>query len=495
MGAEDKNPAPPTRDEETMDGYARSKIICTIGPASRRPDILREMAAGGMDVARINMSHGSLDEHRNTIRAIRSLGSVAVLLDLPGPKIRLGELKEPVMLREGDAVRFTTENVVGEGLTLPVNYDRLPAEVRPGGRVFINDGLIELTVLKVDGDLRGFDAKVVSGGEASTHKGVNAPGASLSLRPPTEQDVKGIEFGVQAGVDWFAASFIRSRKDIEAVKEAVETADGDQPVISKIEHGEAITNIDEIISASDGVMVARGDLGIEVPPWEVPLLQKRIISKCNEAGKPVIVATQMLESMVKNPRPTRAEASDVANAILDGADAIMLSEETATGAHPVEAVRVMESVSRVVEVGTNLRRVQTPREGQPIADIIGSLAATATEVIKPSAIIVPTRTGFTSLMVSKYRPPTRILAVSKEQKVARRIRLYWGVEPIDVQWSDDRDELIIRAVNRALRDGYIRDSDSIMVVSGSTLEAPGRTSTLEILKVHEILAHAGGRDK
>jgi pyruvate kinase len=477
-----------------MDGYVRSKIVCTIGPASRRPDILKEMAASGMDVARVNLSHGSLDDHRNTIRAIRSLRTVSVLIDLPGPKIRLGELKEPIQLKPGDDVHFTTENIVGEGLTLPVNYAKLPAEIRPGGHIFINDGLIELDVIKVDGDFKGFDAKVVSGGEVRGRKGVNAPGASLSIHPPTEQDLKGIEFGVQTGTDWFAASFIRNRKDVQAVKEAISAANGDQPVISKIEHGEAITNIDEIIDESDGIMVARGDLGIEVPPWDIPLLQKKIIAKCYEAGKPVIVATQMLESMVENPRPTRAEASDVANAILDGADAIMLSEETAMGAHPVEAVRVMESISRVVEAGAALRNVQRPQQGHPIAEIIGSLAAMAAEAVKPSAIIVPTRSGFTSCMVSKYRPSTRILAVSKEQKIARRIRLYWGVEPMDIQWSDNRDELIVRAVNKALREGYVRDSDSVMVVSGSSLEAPGGTSTLEILRVRNIIRHAGGKD-
>jgi len=477
-----------------MDGYARSKIICTIGPASKRPDILREMAAGGMDVARVNLSHGNLDDHRNTIRAIKSLGTVAVLVDLPGPKIRLGELKEPVQLREGDAVRFTTENTIGEGLTLPVNYAKLPAEIRPGGHIFINDGLIELDIIRVDSDFKGFEAKVVSGGEASSHKGVNAPGASLSIHPPTEQDIKGIEFGIQAGADWFAASFIRSRKDVENVKDAIKAVDGDQPIISKVEHGEAITNIDEIIDASDGIMVARGDLGIEVPPWDIPLLQKKIIAKCYDAGKPVIVATQMLESMVDNPRPTRAEASDVANAILDGADAVMLSEETAIGAHPVEAVRVMENISRVVEAGTTLRRVQRPREGQTIPDIIGSLASQAVESVKPAAIFTVTRTGFTTLMVSKYRPSTRILAVVREAKIARRTRLFWGVEPLDVQWSNDRDELIIRAVNKALRDGVVKESDTIMVVSGSTLEAPGRTSTLEILRVRDILYHAGRKD-
>jgi len=477
-----------------MDGYARSKIVCTIGPASKRPDILKEMAAGGMDVARVNLSHGSFDDHRNTIRAIRSLGTVSVLVDLPGPKIRLGELKEPVMLKEGDAVRFTTESIIGEGLTLPVNYAKLPAEVRQGGRIFINDGLIELEVGKVDGDFKGFEAKVVSGGEASSHKGVNAPGASLSIRPPTEQDLKGIEFGVQAGADWFAASFIRNKKDVETVKQAIVDAGGDQPIISKIEHGEAIKNIDEIIRETDGVMVARGDLGIEVPPWDIPLLQKQIINKCFEAGKPVIVATQMLESMVENPRPTRAEASDVANAILDGADAVMLSEETAMGAHPVEAVRVMESISRVVEAGSTLRRTSRPRQGQPIPEVIGSLASQAVEAVEPAAIFTVTRSGFTALMVSKYRPSARILAVVKEAKIARRTRLYWGVEPIDVQWSDDRDELMIRAVNKALKEGKVRESDTIMAVSGSTLEAPGRTTTLEILRVRDILYHAGRKD-
>jgi pyruvate kinase len=429
------------------------------------------MAVAGMDVARVNLSHGSIDEHKNTIRVIKSLGNVAVLVDLPGPKIRLGELKEPVFVKPGDIVKFTVNEPIGEGLKFPVNYVNLPAEVRIGGHIFINDGLIDVEVVKIEADLCGFDGKVISGGEVSSRKGVNAPGASLSIRPPTEQDQKGIAFGVEMGADWFAASFIRDRRDVEAVKNIVDESDGDQPVISKIEHAEAIMNIDEIISASDGVMVARGDLGIEVPPWEVPLLQKRIISKCNEAGKPVIVATQMLESMVENPRPTRAEASDVANAILDGADAIMLSEETAIGSYPIEAVRAMESISKVVESNLNLRKTLQLREGQQIADVIGGLASMAVDAVNPAAIIVVTRSGFSSLMVSKYRPRSRILVVAKEQRIARRVRLFWGVEPIDVQWTDDRDELIIRSVNRCLRDNYLKDSDTIMIVSGSTLES------------------------
>ncbi|MBN1682934.1 pyruvate kinase, partial [Candidatus Bathyarchaeota archaeon] len=295
---------------------------------------------------------------------------------------------------------------------------------------------------------------------------------------------------VREEVDWFAASFIRNRNDVEKIKEAINYVDGEQPIISKIEHGEAINNIDEIIEASDGIMVARGDLGIEVPPWEVPLLQKMIISKCNDVGKPVIVATQMLESMVQNPRPTRAEATDVANAIIDGADAVMLSEETAMGTYPVETVEAMSSISYVTESKALLNKQNYDLiEGRPIADTIGSLAAQAVKVVKPSAIFVVTRSGFSSLMVSKHRPKVPILAVTKEEKIVRKMHLYWGVRPLDVQWSEDRDTIILKAVEKSWISGYISRNDTIMVVSSSGLDAPGRTSTLEILKVDEILSH------
>jgi len=390
------------------------------------------------------------------------------------------------MLREGDAVRFTTENVVGEGLTLPVNYDRLPAEVRPGGRVFINDGLIELTVLKVDGDLRGFDAKVVSGGEASTHKGVNAPGASLSVRPPTEQDVKGIEFGVQAGIDWFAASFIRSRGDVEAVKEAVDAADGDQPVISKIEHGEAITNIDEIISASDGVMVARGDLGIEVPPWEVPLLQKRIIAKCNEAGKPVIVATQMLESMVENPRPTRAEASDVANAILDGADAVMLSAESASGQHPIEAVAMMDRIIREVEKDPYYRKLVDANHLPPqatSADAICAALRDAAHTVSAKATITYTSSGFSSMRAARERPEAPILSLTPNASTARRLALVWGVHSVWTNETTDINTMTELACKTALHEGFARPGDNVVIAAGVPFGQPGTTNMLRIAKI------------
>jgi len=472
--------------------YVRAKIVCTIGPSSERPETLKAMVDAGMDVARLNLSHGDYEKHRWVVESLTEVGGVSVLVDLPGPKIRIGDVDGGVWLKAREEVHFTTQPVMGSESELPVTYEGLPGEVKEGGSLFINDGLIEARITSIDEDLRGFTGRIVSGGEVTSHKGVNAPGARLSMRPPTKADLAGIDFGVEV-CDWFAASFVRGRNDVEDVKKAIERAGGEQPLVSKIEHRDAVENIDEIIETSDGVMVARGDLGIEVPPWEVPLLQKRIIRKCNEAGKPVIVATQMLESMLVNPRPTRAEASDIANAILDGADAVMLSGETAVGLFPFEAVRVMNRISLTVEQKTPTHDDAQPVEGS-IAEVIGNLASRATEAIKPAAIIVVTRSGFSARMISKHRPRTRILSVARSPEVNRRTRLYWGVEPLDVPWTDDTDELLLRAVEVSLEGGLLASSDSVMIVSGSTLEEPGRTSALEILKVEDILRHATGRD-
>jgi len=479
----------------SKDQFVRSKIICTIGPSSSAPETLKAMIEAGMDVARINLSHGDYKTHRRIIKTLRSLGEVSVLIDLPGPKIRIGEVEGRVMLKDGDEVHFTTNPVVGGQGELPITYEELPREIRMGGRLFLGDGLIEVEIISIDEDLRGFRGRVISGGEVTSYQGVNVPGASLSVRPPTGRDLRGIEFGVEVGADWFAISFVRDRRDVEETRRAIARVGGDQPLISKIEHRDAIGNIDEIIDTSDGIMVARGDLGVEVPPWEVPLYQKMIIAKCNEAGKPVIVATQMLGSMVDNPRPTRAEASDVANAILDGADAVMLSEETAIGRYPVEAVRVMNRISLTVEQRAPYRGSMRLEEGVPIADVIGSLASRAAEAVEPAAIIVVTRSGFSARMVSKHRPRTGILAVAKSLKVRRRMHLYWGVEPLGVPWTDDRDELLLRAVSESLRRGLVGREDVVMIVSGSTLEEPGRTSTLEILRIEDILHNLRGSDQ
>lgn len=478
--------------EMTIPPFTRSKIVCTIGPASEDEETLRAMVKAGMDVARINMSHGTPEEKRPVFERLREIGDTSIMIDLPGPKIRLGELDKTYTLEEGDQIHFTIQPKIGNRREMSVSYDRLPTEIRVGGHLFINDGIIDLEITCIDQDMKGFDTVVASGGEVSSRKGINAPGASLSLRPPTEKDLTGIRFGVDMDCDWFAASFVRDASDVKAVSEAVSDAGGDQPVISKIEHGDAVRNIGEIIEASDGIMVARGDLGIEIPPWDVPLLQKKIIAACNRLGKPVIVATQMLESMMHTPRATRAEASDVANALLDGADAVMLSGETAIGKYPVEAVRAMNNISWVVQEQITHR---APSErGDLLPNIIGDLATQAVEAVEASAIIVVTRSGFSALMVSTHRPKTRILAVSKDPRVSRRMHLYWGVEPLNVPWTDDRDELVIRAVKTSIEEGYIHENDIISVVSGSTLIAPGLTTTLEILSVKDILYHAGRRD-
>ena len=473
--------------------FIRSKIVCTIGPASSNPETLDAMMAAGMDVARINTSHGTPEDHKRVFNHLRKHEQCSILFDLPGPKIRLGHFDKPIELVEGQEIHFTAKKVNGTAKELPVNYDKLPEEIRVGGHLFINDGVIDVEVTSIDDDLCGFNASVVSGGVASSRKGVNAPGASLSLCPPTPKDLAGIKLGVELDCDWFAVSFVRSKEDVEAVREEIRRAGGDQPIISKIEHEDGVQNIAEIIEASDGIMVARGDLGIEIPPWDVPLLQKKIIEACNTKGIPVIVATQMLESMIENPRPTRAEASDVANALLDGADAVMLSGETAIGKYPLEAVRTMNNIGSVVQEQIH-KTESIEMKGMPIKDVIGDLATRAVEAVEPAAILVITRSGKSALMVSKHRPRVMIVTVAKDPRISRRMNMYWGVKPIHVPWTDDRDELIVRVIEEGLRRKLFYNSDIIQIVSGSTLIAPGLTTTLEILKVEDIMYMAGRRD-
>ena len=475
-----------------LPNFIRSKIVCTIGPASNEPKTLDRMLDAGMDVARINMSHGSPEDHLPVIKYLRNVCNCCILVDLPGPKIRLGDLPAPIVLEEGQNLHFTTENIIGNSNSLLVSYEKLPSEIMVGGHLFINDGAIDVEITSVDEDLKGFSGVVISGGEVSSRKGINAPGAKLTLKPPTSKDLDGIRFGVDVDCDWFAASFVRTSRDLESVRRAIHNFGGDQPIISKIEHREAIYNINEIIDSSDGIMVARGDLGIEIPPWDVPLLQKKIIEYCNQKGKPVIVATQMLESMIQNPRPTRAEASDVANALLDGADAVMLSGETAVGKYPVESVRAMNSIGWVVQEQIT-KRADAGYKGLPLTDVIGDLASRAVEAVEPSAILVVTRSGISALMVSKHRPKASILTAARDPRVSRRTHMYWGVRPIEVPWTDDRDEMIIRVVNVSLDQGYISSNDVIEVVSGSSLISPGLTTTLEILKVEDILNQSGRR--
>jgi pyruvate kinase len=445
------------------------------------------MVNAGMDVARLNLSHGTTQGHKKIFQLIREIDGISILIDLPGPKIRLGKFKKPIKLMEGESVHFTTEKILGYPNELPITYSKLPSELTEKRHIYINDGLIDILVTSIDEDIKGFCGKVIIGGEISDNKGVNVPESLITLRPPTVKDLEGIKFGVKLGCDWFAASFIRTKNDVKQVRKAIFDSGGDQPIVSKIEHAEAVQNIKEIVQESDAIMVARGDLGIEMPPWEIPLLQKRIINECNNKGRPVIVATQMLESMVSKPQPTRAEASDVANAILDGADAVMLSAETATGLFPVESVRAMNEIGLAVENRVTRNEHEQLIKGLTIPDVIGALASRAVEAVDPKAIIVVTRSGFSALMVSKHRPKSRILAICKDKKIARRIRLYWGVDPLDVPRTDDRDLQIVQAIEVALAQGFIDTDDVVMTVSGSTLISPGQTTTLEVLKVIDII--------
>ncbi|MHA1839433.1 MAG: pyruvate kinase, partial [Candidatus Ranarchaeia archaeon] len=363
----------------------RSKIVCTIGPATRSVTKIKALVKEGMDVARINMSHGSYEDHETTINIMRKVAPEnPIMMDLSGVRIRVGRMRQPIDVQRGETISITTEDIEGTKKLVPILYEKLIDEVEIGGKIFINDGVVELKVEeKRDSTLI---CKVLSGGIIDTRKGVNTPAAKLSTKVPTEKDIHDIKFGIERNIDFFALSFVRRASDIERAREIIKANKGSQPIIAKIEHPDAVNFFESILNTSDGIMVARGDLGIETSPIEVPLLQKRIIRRCNQAAKPVIVATHMLESMINHPRPTRAEASDVANAILDGTDATMLSGETAIGKYPVEAVKVMNNLNQIVEKELKIDVEALPLELGSIADMIGNLVREAVQKINPQAI-------------------------------------------------------------------------------------------------------------
>ena len=461
----------------------RTKIVATLGPSSASPEAIAALAEAGMDVARVNASHGTPAEHESwalRVREVsRALGRpLGLMLDTRGPEVRVGELPEPLELGEGELVLLGRRGIL-------VTHQGLPEDVPVGARVLLDDGRISLRVEgKEEGALK---CRVERGGRLRPGKRVSVPGVRLDLPPLSPADRESLKLARELSFEFVALSFVQRPEDVIAARREL----GDGPwVIAKVETAAAVDRMAEVVAAADGVMVARGDLGVEMPPWEVPLIQKRIIEACNRAGKPVIVATQMLESMVSNPLPTRAEASDVANALLDGADAVMLSAETAVGQYPVEAVRVMNNIGQVVEQRISRVEWGEPR-GMPLPDVIGSLAARAVEAVEPSVILVATRSGFSALMVSKHRPRASILAFAPHIRILRRMHLYWGVKPVEVDWSDDRDTLLLRAVRRSLELGYISRGDIVEIVSGSTLTPPGQTTTLEILRVDDILDQAG----
>jgi pyruvate kinase len=485
------------RQEAGHTSPRRAKIICTVGPASNSEVIVRDLLRLGMDVARLNFSHGTHEDHARNIARIRKAArkegrTVCILQDLQGPKIRTGRLKshEPVVLKTGTQVRITPKDVLGTPTLIATTFQGLAREVVRGARILLSDGLIELRVCGVQGE--DVECDVVNGGLLGEHQGINLPGVALTIPALTEKDRKDLEFGLKHDVDLVAISFVRSASDVREVKQLILAHGGDVPVIAKLEKPQALEQLEEIFEAADGVMVARGDLGVEMLPEQVPVIQKHVIRRAAEWRKPVIIATQMLESMIENPRPTRAEASDVANAIFDGTDAVMLSAETASGQYPREAVAMMSRI--VVEAEHNMSSFSEPRRRRNrhqlvVAEAICESIAHAAQDLPMGAIAVFTETGNTARMISKYRPKVCIYAFSHKAPVCNRMNLLWGVHPVQRRESArSAEDMVNTAERELLREGQLKPGDVLGVVAGTQM-ASGSTN---FMRLHTVTAQSAG---
>jgi pyruvate kinase len=464
----------------TAQHIPRTKIVCTLGPATSTEAPVKGLIDAGMNVARLNFSHGTHEQHAATIAMLRRLSAkagkpLALLGDLQGPRIRVGELAAPVQLNVGDDLVLVYEDDAKDG-DLPITYDRLAVDVHVGDRILIDDGLIEVVVLDVSGSR--VSARVLAGGEVKSHKGLNLPGIQVSAPSLTAKDIADIEFAVKQEVDYLALSFVRRAEDIEALRALIPKS---ILVIAKIEKDVALQNIESIILASDGVMVARGDLGVELPFEEVPGAQKKIISVANRYGRPVITATQMLESMIEHPRPTRAEASDVANAILDGTDAVMLSAETAAGKYPRLAVEAMSRIIREVELHPPVGD-STLHGGGVVTTEVAIAAATiaASQMLGTPLIVVFTKSGFSARVVSSHRPRVPILALTDQPGTYRQLALVWGIIPELVPHSDSYDEMMTRAKSAVVARDLAAPGDRIIVTAGVPFDVPGTTNLLKV---------------
>ncbi len=472
----------------------KTKIICTIGPASRSKSVLRELIKKGMNVARLNFSHGTLEEHRKDIRLIRSISKqescpVTILIDLPGPKIRIGKLKnEPMTLKKGAIITLTTKQCLGTPKLISVSYKRLPESVSKGSIIYINDGFIQLKVQ----DLTKHDVrcKVIIGGNLLSHKGLNIPKGKIFLEPVTKTDLEHIDLGLKEGVDTFSVSFVKGGSDIRKVKQFAKKRGHDVNVVAKIECVEAVDNIDEILDVADAIMVARGDLGVQFPIEDIPAIQKRLIHKANRLGLPVITATQMLESMVGNIRPTRAEVTDVANAILDGTDAVMLSEETAIGAYPIETLKMMvriatsienerSSVGRLFDVRESL--IRSPLKHMTIEDVLSLNVIEATKNLKVRHIVTPTNTGNTPRRISRFKAPCWILAFSKTERTHRFLAFSYGVYSFFLKDKRDSRTDLVKKLKKDLR--VIKKGDKIILTEGVSAYPVGTTDSLRIVTI------------
>ncbi len=484
-------------DSGNSSAARRAKIICTIGPACHFEAAMRDLLRLGMDVARLNFSHGSHQDHARNMERLRRAAAregrtICILQDLQGPKIRTGRLErhEPVALKSGAAVVITPRDVAGTCTRISTTFPDLAREVEAGTRILLSDGLIELRVRTVRG--KDVVCDVLNGGTLGEHQGINLPGVALSIPALTGKDRKDLEFGLQHGVDAVALSFVRSAADVRMAKQIIARHGSDLPVIAKLEKPQAIDHLEEILEVADGVMVARGDLGVELAPEKVPVIQKHVIRRAAAWRRPVITATQMLESMIENPRPTRAEASDVANAVFDGTDAVMLSAETASGRYPREAVAMMARI--VVEAESNMGEFMQPRRrrdhhGISVAEAICESIAHAAEDLPMGAIAVFTETGNTARMISKYRPRAPIYAFTHVWPVVQRANLFWGVHPVRCPQARSAEQMVMMAERELLRCGQLKAGDVLGVVAG-TRQASGSTNLMRLHVVSAAQARA-----
>ncbi|KON86771.1 pyruvate kinase [Sporosarcina globispora] len=480
----------------------KTKIVCTIGPASESVEKLTQLIEAGMNVARLNFSHGDFQEHGQRIQNIREASektgkTVAILLDTKGPEIRTNNMQDgAIELKAGENIIISMNEVEGTTEKFSVTYAGLIEDVHTGSKILLDDGLIGLEVTKIDRANSEIHTKILNSGTLKNKKGVNVPGVSVNLPGITEKDAQDVIFGIEQGVDFIAASFVRRASDVLEIRQLLEEHNASYiNIIPKIENQEGVDNIDEILEISDGLMVARGDLGVEIPAEEVPLVQKKLIKKCNAQGKPVITATQMLDSMQRNPRPTRAEASDVANAIFDGTDAIMLSGETAAGSYPVEAVQTMHNIASRAETALDHKEILSNRSKDNehnITDAIGQSVAHTALNLDVNAIITPTESGHTARMISKYRPKAPIVAVTSNDHVSRRLSLTWGVYPQIGQKASTTDDMLDIAVEESVNSGIVSSGDLVVITAGVPVGEAGTTNLMKIHVVGDILAKAQG---
>ncbi len=477
-----------------LQGERRTKIVCTLGPSSSSEEVIEQLIRNGMNVARLNFSHGTHKVHQKTLQRIRRISdklnvSVAVLADLQGPKIRVGNMKGGAQeIETGDYVTLTSEDVEGTSDTIPIDYSQLNHDAREGNTILMDDGLLELKVVKKKED--SLVAQVLVGGKLKSRKGVNLPDVEISMASLTEKDIKDLEFAVDQDVDFVAMSFVRSAGDIQEVISRVRAKESQAGIIAKIEKPEAVEVIDEIIEEADGIMVARGDLGIELPSERVPLIQKKIIDRCRRAGKPVITATQMLESMVKNPRATRAESSDVANAVLDGTDAVMLSGETAAGEYPVESLKTMDTICRSVEsqvshIYNSLEYVKPEWKEKQIIESLAYSCISMSENVEAKAIATITQSGNTARRIAKFRPKVTIVAFTETEKIRRQLALVWGVRPVIIDRIFDTDtDHTVRVMEKYLtKNGVASKGDRAIIATGMPIAKRGRTNMIKISSI------------